>query len=51
MAGFHQCHHILGLEIPTQLNQVLAFGLGILSTFMVGWLQERTPPPVPEEVS
>jgi ABC-type Fe3+ transport system permease subunit len=47
-ASSHQCHHFLGLEIPTQWNPALAIGFGLLAGTLSNAFEARTPPPDPE---
>jgi hypothetical protein len=47
-AASHQCHHWLGLEIPTQWNAAMAFGFGILAGIMYDAIEVFTPPPAAE---
>jgi hypothetical protein len=47
-AGFHRCHHFLGLEIPTQWNPALAIGFGFAAAGVQSLIENRTPPPAPK---
>ncbi|MCI9870445.1 hypothetical protein [Arthrobacter humicola] len=47
-AASHQCHHWLGLEIPTQWNPALALGFGVLAGSFYNAFESRTPPPAPD---
>ena len=44
MAGFHQCHHWVGLEIPTQWNPFVGFGFGLLAGWLGSLLENHEPP-------
>lgn len=47
MSGFHQCHKVLGLEIPTQWNPAIALAFSLVGAGLGSVFEDRTPPPAP----